>query len=212
MSHHWKRPRVRLARGVGNAGQVARASNVAHAPTRGPALRRAEVVQLFGLAALMLLLVVGVYWRTVRDLLHPPPAAQAGARALATVAARAEPVSVTVFKDPACRCCSRWVTHLERAGFRVAVAEPGNREMMRRAAGIGDSLASCHTAVVGDYVVEGHVPPGEIARLVVERPAIGGLTVPGMPAGSPGMESSVRARYAVHAVTRQGVVTTFAEH
>lgn len=212
MSHHWKRPRVRLARGVGNAGGAGKASSAAQAPTRRRALRRADVLQLLGLATLMLLLVVGVYWRTVRDLLRPSPAEEAGATALATVAARSEPVSVTVFKDPACRCCSGWVTHLERAGFRVSVAEPGNREMMRRAAGIGDSLASCHTAVVGDYVVEGHVPPGEIARLVIERPAIGGLTVPGMPAGSPGMESSVRARYTVRAVTRQGVVTTFAEH
>ena len=212
MSHHWKRPRVRIARGAGRTGGAGRASSAAQAPTRRRPLRRADVLQLLGLATLVLLLVVGVYWRTVRDLLHPPPAEQAAATALATVAARSEPVSVTVFKDPACRCCSGWVTHLERAGFRVSVAEPGNREMIRRAAGIGDSLASCHTAVVGDYVVEGHVPPGEIARLVLEHPAIGGLAVPGMPAGSPGMESTVRARYTVRAVTRQGAVTTFAQH
>jgi hypothetical protein len=182
------------------------------APTRGRALRRGDVLQLLGLATLMLFVVIGVYWSTVRDLLRPSPAEQAGAAALATVAGRSQPVAVTVFKDPSCRCCSGWVTHLERAGFRVTVAEPGNRETIRRAAGIGDSLASCHTAVVGDYVVEGHVPPGEIARLVVERPAIGGLAVPGMPAGSPGMESTVRARYTVRAVTGQGVVSTFAQH
>jgi hypothetical protein len=211
MSHHWKRPRVRLARRPGDDGKAGKASNVA-APLHPHRLRRGDKLQLLGLAALMLLVVIAAYWSSILDLVRPLPADRGAAAALATIAARSEPVAVTVFKDPSCRCCSGWVEHLTRAGFAVHVAEAGDRITVRRAAGIADSLASCHTAVVGDYVVEGHVPPADIARLVVERPAIGGLALPGMPPGSPGMESTVPVRYEVRAVTRQGAVTTFAQH
>lgn len=200
-------------RSKGGRPRVGQGSGGTSAPGSKPRrLRRSDILSLLGLGALMLLVVVAAYWSSILDLVRPLPADRRGAAALATVAARTDPVSVTVFKDPSCRCCSAWVGHLERAGFAVRVSEAGDRATVRRAAGIADSLASCHTAVVGDYVVEGHVPPADIARLVVERPAIGGLALPGMPPGSPGMESTVPVRYDVRAVTRRGVVTTFAKH
>lgn len=205
-NHGWKRSR-------GGRPRAGLPSGGAAAPDPNPhLLARRDVLSLLGLATLMLLVVAAAYWGSIRDLIWPLPADRVADAALASVAARPEPVAVTVFKDPSCRCCSGWVNHLERAGFAVHVAEAGDRATVRRAAGIGDSLASCHTAVVGDYVLEGHVPPADIARLVVERPAISGLALPGMPQGSPGMESAVRERYEVRAVTRRGAVTTFARH
>lgn len=207
MSRHERRRsaggRPRTGKGWGGASAT---------PSKPHRLRRSDILSLLGLGTLMLLVLVAAYWGSIRNLISPAPPDRAAAAALAAVAARPEPVAVTVFKDPSCRCCSAWVEHLERAGFAVQAAAAGDRATIRRAAGIADSLGSCHTSTVGDYVVEGHVPPADIARLVVERPAIGGLAVPGMPPGSPGMESTVRVRYEVRAITRRGEVTTFARH
>ncbi|VUD71207.1 hypothetical protein MET9862_01784 [Methylobacterium symbioticum] len=96
---------------------------------------------------------------------------------------------VAVTKDPSCGCCEKWVTHLRKAGFTVTVTVtegPVNPLKIRLA--VPRELASCHTAQVGGYVVEGHVPAGAIKRLLAERPTGTGLAVPGMPVGSPGME------------------------
>jgi hypothetical protein len=96
--------------------------------------------------------------------------------------------TVAVTKDPNCGCCEKWVAHLREAGFRVTVTEgPVNPIKVRL--GVPRELASCHTAQVGGYVVEGHVPAGAIKRLLVEKPQGTGLAVPGMPMGSPGMEA-----------------------
>ncbi|MER2268163.1 DUF411 domain-containing protein [Methylobacterium oxalidis] len=95
--------------------------------------------------------------------------------------------TVAVTKDPSCGCCEKWVVHLREAGFAVTVVEaPVNPLKIRL--GVPRVLASCHTAQVGGYVVEGHVPAGAIKRLLTERPRGMGLAVPGMPIGSPGME------------------------
>ena len=95
--------------------------------------------------------------------------------------------TVAVTKDPSCGCCVKWVAHLREAGFTVTVTEgPVNPVKVRL--GVPRDLASCHTAQVGGYVVEGHVPAGALKRLLAERPQGTGLAVPGMPAGSPGME------------------------
>ena len=95
---------------------------------------------------------------------------------------------VTVSKDPSCGCCSGWVDHLRAAGFPVKVIETQTIEATKRRLGVPDDLASCHTAEVAGYVVEGHVPAAAIMRLLSEKPQGKGLAVPGMPAGSPGME------------------------
>lgn len=95
---------------------------------------------------------------------------------------------VTVTKDPSCGCCGAWIEHLKAAGFPVAVVESGEVNRLKAKLGVPRALASCHTAEVAGYVVEGHVPAGAIKRLLAEKPQAKGLAVPGMPVGSPGME------------------------
>lgn len=109
---------------------------------------------------------------------------------LGALAQQARPARtlVEVWKDPNCGCCKDWVSHLEQAGFAVKVNETGN-EAMRAKLGIPQKLGSCHTALVGGYAVEGHVPAADIRRLLKERPQAIGLSVPGMPVGSPGMDA-----------------------
>jgi hypothetical protein len=95
---------------------------------------------------------------------------------------------IVVTKDPTCGCCTAWADHLRRAGFPVDMVETAEIGRVKARLGVPASLASCHTAEVGAYVIEGHVPAAEIRRFLAERPAARGLAVPGMPVGSPGME------------------------
>jgi hypothetical protein len=97
---------------------------------------------------------------------------------------------VQVWKSPTCGCCKDWVTHMEGHGFKVVVHETGNTAMRARL-GLPQELGSCHTALVGGYVVEGHVPAEDVKRLLALKPTALGLTVPGMPIGSPGMDGPV---------------------
>lgn len=95
---------------------------------------------------------------------------------------------MVVTKDPSCGCCSGWVEHVRAAGFAVEVVETESVNRLKTRLGVPPDLAGCHTAEVGGYVIEGHVPAAAIRRLLDERPAATGLAVPGMPVGSPGME------------------------
>jgi hypothetical protein len=97
---------------------------------------------------------------------------------------------IEVWKDPNCGCCKDWVLHLEQSGFAVQVFDTGNTQARKRL-GIPEQLGSCHTALVAGYAIEGHVPAKDIVRLLREKPQALGLTVPGMPVGSPGMDGSV---------------------
>ena len=94
---------------------------------------------------------------------------------------------VEVWKDPNCGCCKDWISHLEANGFQVKVHDSGNAAARARL-GVPETLGSCHTAQVGGYALEGHVPARDIRRLLKERPRAVGLAVPGMPVGSPGMD------------------------
>ncbi|MEM1042611.1 MAG: DUF411 domain-containing protein [Bacteroidota bacterium] len=127
----------------------------------------------------------------------------------------AQTPSVTVYKTPTCGCCGLWADHMVESGFEVETIEVSSTADTRARLGVPDELASCHTAIVGDYVVEGHVPAGDVRRLLAERPpeAIG-IAVPGMPIGSPGMEVEGRPaqRYQVMMFTRDGRAAVFAEH
>ena len=96
---------------------------------------------------------------------------------------------VEVWKDPECGCCKDWVSHLEANGFQVKVHDSGNAQARSRL-GVPDKLGSCHTALIGGYALEGHVPARDIQRLLKERPKAVGLAVPGMPIGSPGMDGA----------------------
>lgn len=112
--------------------------------------------------------------------------------ALPVLAGRAGAASalppMTVAKDPNCGCCGAWVDYLRAAGFPVTVAERADMEQVKARLGVPDDLASCHTAEIGGYVIEGHVPESAIRRLLAERPAAIGLAVPGMPQSAPGMD------------------------
>lgn len=121
---------------------------------------------------------------------------------------------VKVFKSPSCGCCAAWVDHMMANGFSVSVTEVPDTSGPRRLAGIPDRLGSCHTARVGGYSVEGHVPAGDIQRLLKERPDAVGLAVPGMPAGSPGMEvpGGRKDRYDVLLIDRKGGTHVWSRH
>lgn len=103
---------------------------------------------------------------------------------------------VVVYKDPNCGCCDRWAKHVAAAGFSVRIEEARDLNAVRSLLGVPADLAGCHTAEAGGYLVEGHVPVGAISRLLQERPHAAGLAVPGMPAGSPGMDGDPQ-RYPV---------------
>jgi hypothetical protein len=109
----------------------------------------------------------------------------------------AETSNILVHKDPDCGCCTGWVRHLKDAGFAVAVEETTDLQPVRKRSGVPADLAACHTAEVDGYVLEGHVPAAAVRRLLDKRPTAIGLAVPGMPAGSPGMEGGVPQRYDV---------------
>lgn len=112
------------------------------------------------------------------------------APALALAGTEASVPTVQVWKDPQCGCCKDWVVHLEANGFKVQVHDTGNAAVRKRV-GLPMAFASCHTALVGGYVLEGHVNAREVRRLLAERPQALGLAVPGMPVGSPGMDGPV---------------------
>nr|WP_300975504.1 DUF411 domain-containing protein [Sphingomonas sp. LHG3406-1] len=112
-------------------------------------------------------------------------ACMVGAPALAAPARPA----MTVYRDPGCGCCSAWADVARKAGYKVTVAPSADMAAVKRRLGVPDALASCHTTVVGGLVVEGHVPMPAVAALLQRRPRnVKGIAVPGMPAGSPGME------------------------
>ena len=122
---------------------------------------------------------------------------------------------VDVWKSPSCGCCGAWVEHLEKNGFGVKenAVTPSMLDQIKRQAGIGENLASCHTAKIGNYVIEGHVPTEDIKRLLAERPSALGLAVPGMPIGSPGMEQGGNTEpYDVLLIKKDGTTEVFARH
>lgn len=121
----------------------------------------------------------------------------------------AEATLVTVYKSPTCGCCTKWVEHLEQSGFRVEVHDTADVQPVKARHGLPGSLASCHTALVGGYVVEGHVPADVIRRLLRERPQVAGVAVPGMPMGSPGMEGPYKDDYDIVSFTRGGATNVY---
>ena len=111
---------------------------------------------------------------------------------------------ITVYKTPSCRCCRKWISHLEKNGFEVEAYNKENMSSIKYKMGIEPKYQSCHTAMVDGYYIEGHVPADDIRRLLKEKPTAAGLTVPGMPKGSPGMEVGGKDPYAVLLVDKAG--------
>jgi hypothetical protein len=141
-----------------------------------------------------------------------------GAAALGVMLPRSargdEASPLTVYKDPSCGCCTKWIEHLRASGLQPIVHDRTDMDTLKDGLGVPATLRSCHTAVAGKYVVEGHVPAADIKRLIKAAPkGIIGIAVPGMPAGSPGMEMGGRVdRYDVIAFSANGGTTTFARH
>lgn len=129
--------------------------------------------------------------------------------------ALAAPPAIRVLRDPDCGCCGAWVDIVAQAGFDVTVemTDPATLQDHKAANGITPALASCHTAHVEGYVIEGHVPVADITRLLAERPDAIGLTVPGMPYGSPGMgPEAEREAYVVLLIRRDGSTAVFSSY
>ena len=114
-----------------------------------------------------------------------------------SVSGFAQTPAILVHKDPDCGCCAGWVQHVKDAGFAVTVEETTDLQPVKKRLGVPADLAACHTAEVGGYVLEGHVPAAAVRLLLEKRPTAIGLAVPGMPAGSPGMEGGAPRRYDV---------------
>lgn len=119
-----------------------------------------------------------------------------------------------VHKSPTCGCCGLWVEHLQKAGFRVELRDADNLNPVKERVGVPYGKGSCHTAEIGGYFVEGHVPAGDIKRLLAEKPNAKGLVLPGMPLGSPGMEvpSGEVQSYTVELVQHDGTTVAYARH
>lgn len=126
--------------------------------------------------------------------------------------ASAEP-QMTVYKSPTCGCCSKWITHMEANGFQIKAVDVLEMNIVKEKYGIKRELASCHTAVIDGYFVEGHVPALDVKRLLSEKPDVLGLSVPGMPAGSPGMEMGARVdHFSVIAIDNEGNSQVFNQY
>ena len=133
-----------------------------------------------------------------------------GCDAFAAADAVAAP-KMTVYKSPTCGCCSKWIDHVTAAGIAVDAKDVDDVSPFKREMGVPEALWSCHTGVIDGYAIEGHVPAAEIIRLRKERPKVLGLAVPGMPAGSPGMESPRPQPYDIIAFDKTGKTTVFAK-
>jgi len=124
----------------------------------------------------------------------------------------AEP-EMTVYKSATCGCCNKWIKHMEDSGFQVNAIDVLNVNLVKQQYGISYEHASCHTAVVDGYVIEGHVPALDVKRLLSEKPDVLGLSVPGMPIGSPGMEMGDRVdHYSVITMDKEGNAQVFNQY
>jgi hypothetical protein len=122
------------------------------------------------------------------------------------------PTPIDVYKDPSCGCCTAWVAHMNANGFKAIVHE-GPMDPIHTKYKILPALQSCHTGVIGNHVIEGHVPAADVKRFLREKPAgIVGLTIPGMPASAPGMDAKPFQPYTVLSFDAQGKTTVFAKH
>jgi hypothetical protein len=137
-------------------------------------------------------------------------AAAAGATAVLTGKGSATGPLMVVYKSPTCGCCTDWVTHVKKAGFRVEIHDTADVQPIKDQWGVPGDMISCHTTKVDGYVVEGHVPADLIQRLLTERPAVIGIAAPGMPVGSPGMDGPPEP-YDILTFDKEGRTALFAK-
>jgi len=132
--------------------------------------------------------------------------------ALTTRAVPAQSANIVVYKSPTCGCCKNWVAHMQKNGHSVKTQDFEDMDPIKKLAGVPEPFQSCHTAMVNGYVVEGHVPAKDVDRLLKERPKARGISVPGMPAGAPGMEQGESERYNVLLFQSDGTSSIYAKH
>ena len=130
----------------------------------------------------------------------------------AGLAAQPAKPTVLVYKTPTCGCCTKWVEHLQANGFAVETQHRDDLSAIRQQHKVPVQVTSCHTALVGSYIVEGHVPAADVKKLLAQKPAVKGIAVPGMPMGSPGMEGPNPQKYDTVAFTADGKTSVFASH
>jgi hypothetical protein len=118
----------------------------------------------------------------------------------------AEEGMITVYKSLTCGCCKKWILHLEENGFKVKAINTSIMSRIKEEKGIPEGARSCHTAMINNYVIEGHVPVADIQKLLTEKRNIAGITVPGMPMGSLGMEGAGVGHYSVYEFDKNGTV------
>lgn len=124
-----------------------------------------------------------------------------------------ETLQITVYRSPTCGCCGKWLEHLKKHGFEITDIKTRDMTERKRQLGIPNQLGSCHTGIVNGYVIEGHVPAGDIKKLLLDNPEVIGLTVPAMPAGTPGMEMGGRKDpFAVISFNKDGKQQKFNEY
>jgi hypothetical protein len=116
----------------------------------------------------------------------------------------AETIKATMYKNPQCSCCEGYAAYLRKNGFEVDVKPTNDLAEISRKAGVPENFQGCHTMFVNGYVVDGHVPINTVRKLLSEKPAIAGVTLPGMPLGSPGMGGSKEGPFTIYAITKDG--------
>ena len=126
--------------------------------------------------------------------------------------AKAALPAITAYRNPGCGCCEAWADAMRQSGFTLTMQDDEDLAARAEKLAIPQDLFGCHVAVVGDYILSGHVPPEDVQRMLAEKPAIIGLAVPGMPVGSPGMEGSPVVPYKVIAFAADGTQSVFATY
>lgn len=119
---------------------------------------------------------------------------------------------MTVYKDPSCGCCKKWVSYMQQSGFTVTAHDDSDMDAIKDHYGVPSGVRSCHTALIAGYLIEGHVPAADVDKMLKEQPQVAGLAVPGMVTGSPGMEGGAAQKYSVVAFKKTGSTSVFATH
>jgi len=148
-------------------------------------------------ASLIVVVAGGAIWYIISDYYDSPQNKQA---------------DVVMYKNEGCQCCDKWASYMQGSGYSVKSVDASNLPAIKADQGIPRDMGACHTAIVGDYVVEGHVPSEDIKRLLREKPDAAGLVVPGMPASSPGMNTAFNEPYKVYLLKNDGSTEVFAQH
>ena len=154
--------------------------------------------KFFTYVALIIVIAGGAIWYIINDYYNPQDNEAAA--------------EVVMYKNEGCQCCDKWAVYMQSNGYRVKSVNSPNLYAVKADQGVPQNMGACHTAVVGDYVVEGHVPAEDIRRLLKEKPDARGLVVPGMPASSPGMNTKLNEPYKVYLLKKDGSTEVFAQH